>query len=131
MARTTTSDALKHVDNKYELNLLAAQRVRDLNAGVASVLPESKDKNTVRSLREIASGLLDIPGLRRELIQSYKKPVSAEFQEVNDCAADIEHTAEETQMLNQLDEELSGNVIKAEEVEEVEDKADETQPIAE
>ncbi|MDR0449298.1 MAG: DNA-directed RNA polymerase subunit omega [Rickettsiales bacterium] len=130
MARTTTSDALNNVENKYELNLLAAQRVRDLNAGVPSVLPESKDRNTVRSLREIASGKLDIDGLRRELIQSYKKPSSKEFQEEKD----IERTAEETQMLESFDAELAGGVAPVattEEVEQVEEQADETQPVAE
>ncbi|MDR0319826.1 MAG: DNA-directed RNA polymerase subunit omega [Rickettsiales bacterium] len=130
MARTTTSDTLQYVDNKYELNLLAAQRVRDLNAGIPSVLPESKDRNTVRALREIASGKIDIPGLRRELVQSYKKPTTQEFQEEKD----IEHSAEETQMLESIDAELSGDVIPAataEEVAVVEEEADETQPVAE
>lgn len=133
MARTTNSDSLKYVDNKYELNLLAAQRVRDLNAGIASVLPETKDKNTVLALREIASGKLDVPSLRRELIQSYKKPVAQEFTEEKD----IENNPEEAKMLEQFDAELSGNVVAEEpvadaaEVEQVETEADETQPVEE
>ncbi|MDR2685496.1 MAG: DNA-directed RNA polymerase subunit omega [Rickettsiales bacterium] len=124
MARTTNSDTLKYVGNKYELNLLAAQRVRDLNAGMESVLPASGDRNTVRALREIASGKLDIEGLRRELVQSYKTSAPAEeFTE--------EKVAADTEMLSAFDSEIDGSAAVAEQVAAVEAEADEAQPVAE
>ena len=33
MARTTNSDTLPYVESRYELGMLASQRVRDLNGG--------------------------------------------------------------------------------------------------
>ena len=72
MARTTNSDTLKYVDSRYELGMLATQRVRDLNGGAESVVPPKNDKPTVIALHEIASGKLDIGNLRHEFVQSYK-----------------------------------------------------------
>jgi DNA-directed RNA polymerase subunit omega len=137
MARTTNSDTLKYVNNKYELNLLAAQRVRDLNAGISSVLPESDDKNTVRALREIASGKLDVEILRKELVQSYKNDfVSGEFVESEETVEGA--NSEELQMLEQFDQELAGVVPDEEvagivggEVEKQEEAANADQPVAE
>ena len=38
MARTTNSDTLPFVESRYELGMLASQRVRDLNGGAESVV---------------------------------------------------------------------------------------------
>lgn len=72
MARTTNSDTLPFVDSRYELGMLASQRVRDLNGGATPVVERGRDKPTVTALREIASGRLDIPAIRHEFVQSYK-----------------------------------------------------------
>ena len=72
MARTTNSDTLPFVESRYELGILASQRVRDLNGGAVPVVDRDGDKSTVVALREIASGKLDIPGIRHELVQSFK-----------------------------------------------------------
>lgn len=77
MARTTNSDTLPYVDSRYELGMLASQRVRDLNGGAEPVVPQGRDKLTVVALREIASGKLDVANVRHEFIQSYKEsPIS-------------------------------------------------------
>ena len=73
MARTTNSDTLPFVESRYELGMLASQRVRDLNGGATPVVERGTDKATVTALREIASGNLDIPALRHEFVQSYKE----------------------------------------------------------
>lgn len=73
MARTTNSDTLPFVDSRYELSMLATQRVRDLNGGAAPVVDKGNDKLTVVALREIASGKLDVGNLRHEFVQSYKE----------------------------------------------------------
>ena len=117
MARITISDDLPFVDSKYELGMLSAQRVRDLNGGEAPVIPtESGEKPSVTALREIASGRLDIGALREEFVRSYKKlPVADEAEE------SLESNAEAPE-LKELDEELTG---VAEKKEELESEADE------
>ena len=73
MARTTNSDTLPYVESRYELGMLASQRVRDLNGGAEPVVEKNKDKLTVVALREIASGKLDVNAVRHEFVQSYKE----------------------------------------------------------
>ncbi|MDR1826336.1 MAG: DNA-directed RNA polymerase subunit omega [Rickettsiales bacterium] len=106
MARITISDVLPYVDNKYELGMLASQRVRDLNGGEAPVITvHPRDKATVTALREIASGQLNVDDLKREFIQSYKKmPVADEDAQTLESNAETPDLKE----LKALDEELSG-----------------------
>jgi len=66
MARVTVEDCLAHVDNRFELVLIASKRARQLANGVGSLVPQEKDKPTVLALREIAAGLIK-PGLLEEV----------------------------------------------------------------
>ncbi|WP_260292718.1 DNA-directed RNA polymerase subunit omega [Sedimenticola hydrogenitrophicus] len=59
MARVTVEDCLEHVDNRFDLVLLATKRARQLSHGVAPLLAWENDKPTVVALREIAAGLVD------------------------------------------------------------------------
>ncbi len=59
MARVTVEDCLDHVDNRFDLVLLATKRARQLVNGVAPLLEWKNDKPTVMALREIAAGLVD------------------------------------------------------------------------
>ncbi|MEJ1297003.1 MAG: DNA-directed RNA polymerase subunit omega [Candidatus Sedimenticola sp. (ex Thyasira tokunagai)] len=59
MARVTVEDCLNHVDNRFDLVLLATKRARQLVNGVDPLLPWENDKPTVMALREIAEGLVD------------------------------------------------------------------------
>ncbi len=59
MARVTVEDCLEHVDNRFDLVLLAAKRARQLANGVEPLIPWENDKATVVALREIAEGLVD------------------------------------------------------------------------
>ena len=77
MARTTNSDTLPYVDSRYELGMLASQRVRALHGGAEPVVDRDDDKLTVVALREIASGKLDVSTVRHEFVQSYKDSPSA------------------------------------------------------
>ena len=81
MARTTNADTLPFVESRYELGVLAAQRVRDLNGGAVPVVERRDDKPTVVALREIASGKLDIQFVRHELVQSFKDTPTMEEDE--------------------------------------------------
>lgn len=58
MARVTVEDCLEHVDNRFDLVLLATKRARQIANGVEPLLPWEKDKPTVMALREIAEGLV-------------------------------------------------------------------------
>lgn len=55
MARITTEDCLKNVDNMYQLVLLATKRARQLYKGSAPLVA-TKNRVIVTSLREIAAG---------------------------------------------------------------------------
>jgi DNA-directed RNA polymerase subunit omega len=58
MARVTVQDCLQHVDNRFDLVLLATKRARQLARGIAPLVPLENDKLTVVALREIAEGLV-------------------------------------------------------------------------
>ena len=59
MARVTVEDCLEHVDNRFELVMLASRRARSLRRfGNDPLVPEENDKATVIALREIAEGLI-------------------------------------------------------------------------
>jgi len=58
MARVTVEDCLEHVDNRFDLVLLATKRARQLVRGVDPKVPWENDKPTVVALREIAEGLV-------------------------------------------------------------------------
>ena len=104
MARVTNSDTLPFVESRYELGMLASQRVRDLNGGSEPVVEKSDDKLTVVALREIASGKLDIDNVRHEFVQSYK-----ETPAVSDSEASLE-IASEDPMLREIDAELENSL---------------------
>ena len=56
MARVTVEDCLDHVDNRFELTLIAARRARQLASGAVPEVEPGRDKNTVIALREVAAG---------------------------------------------------------------------------
>jgi len=56
MARVTVEDCLPMVDNRFALVLLGAKRARQLMAGARTIVEGSKNKPSVLSLREVATG---------------------------------------------------------------------------
>ncbi|MEX0605008.1 MAG: DNA-directed RNA polymerase subunit omega [Marinobacter sp.] len=59
MARVTVEDCLEHVDNRFQLVMLATKRARQIaTKGFEPMVPEANDKPTVIALREIAAGLV-------------------------------------------------------------------------
>jgi len=67
MARLTVEDCLDHVDNRFELVLVAAKRARQLAMGAEPLVEEDNDKPTVLALREIADNLIDKDKLDQEV----------------------------------------------------------------
>jgi len=58
MARITVEDCLDHVDNRFDLVLLATKRARQIANRVEPLVATQNDKPTVIALREIADGLI-------------------------------------------------------------------------
>ncbi|CAN0596600.1 MAG: DNA-directed RNA polymerase subunit omega [Marinobacter sp.] len=57
MARVTVEDCLEHVDNRFQLVMLATKRARQIaTKGFEPMVAEENDKPTVIALREIAEG---------------------------------------------------------------------------
>ncbi len=63
MARITVEDCLEHVDNRFDLVLLAASRARQIAQGADPLVPAENDKPTVIALREIAENLISDAGM--------------------------------------------------------------------
>jgi len=63
MARITVEDCLEHVENRFDLVLLAARRARQIAQGADPLVPAENDKPTVLALREIAEGLVTAAGM--------------------------------------------------------------------
>lgn len=59
MARITVEDCLPHVNNRFDLVLLAAKRARQIALGSRPLVDAQNDKPTVLALREVADGLMD------------------------------------------------------------------------
>jgi len=56
MARVTVEDCLEHMDNRFQLVMVASKRARQLANGSDAHLEWENDKPTVMALREIAEG---------------------------------------------------------------------------
>ena len=90
MARITVEDCADKVDSPYELVLVAKERAAQLNSGIEPTLDRDNDKNTVISLREIASENIKVPDLIESAIYKLRKHVaqvddeSEEDEEVGD-----------------------------------------------
>ncbi|CAM3394134.1 MULTISPECIES: DNA-directed RNA polymerase subunit omega [Pseudomonas] len=81
MARVTVEDCLEHVDNRFELVMLATKRSRQLaTGGKEPKLAWENDKPTVVALREIAAGLMDYAVIAEaEIVED--EPLFAAFED--------------------------------------------------
>ena len=90
MARVTVEDCIDKVDSPYQLVLVAKERVTQLNSGEETTLPRDNDKNTVISLREIASETIKVSDLVDSAVYKLRKHVeqiedaSEEDEEIGD-----------------------------------------------
>jgi len=79
MARVTVEDCLDHVENRFDLVMLATRRARSLRSfGNDPLIPEENDKDTVIALREIAAGLIS-----HEMLDSQEVSQEDEDIEIN------------------------------------------------
>ena len=69
MARITVEDCLDHVDNLFDLVMVASKRARKLANGAEPLVEWENDKPTVVALREIAEGLIN-----QEILDEIEQP---------------------------------------------------------
>ncbi len=90
MARITVEDCLDHVDNRFELVMLATRRARQLRSfGAHALVPEENDKPTVIALREIAAGLISQEKLDDMDIRVEDEPVIVSFGSPDERFGDL------------------------------------------
>ncbi|HEX7036235.1 MAG TPA: DNA-directed RNA polymerase subunit omega [Pseudomonadales bacterium] len=90
MARITVEDCLEHVDNRFELVMLATRRARQMRRfGVQPLVPEENDKPTVIALREIAAGLITPELLDEQEAASQDERLEVTFGIGDDEARDV------------------------------------------
>jgi len=70
MARVTVEDCLEQEENRFALVVLAAQRTRQLMKG-SPALVNAKNKPSVISLREIATGRVHYHRPSEEVVREY------------------------------------------------------------
>lgn len=86
MARVTVTDCLEHVDNRFQLVLIAAKRARQISMGAKPLVEEEDDKPTVIALREIAENLVDATILESSNIGLFNE--DEEIEEIDDEEAE-------------------------------------------
>tara|TARA_Y100000590_G_scaffold379047_1_gene446434 strand:+ start:334 stop:855 length:522 start_codon:yes stop_codon:yes gene_type:complete len=107
MARVTVEDCTDKVDSPYELVLVAKERATQLNAGVEPTLDRDNDKNTVISLREIASENIKVPDLIESAIYKLRKHV----EQIDDVAEEDEEIGDNFENLYKGEISKSGTPI--------------------
>lgn len=67
MARVTVEDCLEHVENRFELVMVASKRARQLaTGGREPLVPPENDKPTVIALREMAANKLTPEAMKEQ-----------------------------------------------------------------
>ena len=78
MARITVEDCLEHVENRFDLVLLAARRARQISRGADPLVPAENDKPTVIALREIAENLINAASMDEMEAQAQIEKISTD-----------------------------------------------------
>ena len=107
MARVTVEDCIDKVESPYELVLVAKERATQLNSGIEPTLDRDNDKNTVISLREIASENIKVPDLIESAIYKLRKHV----EQVDDGSDDDEEIGDDFENLYKGEISKSGTPI--------------------
>ena len=107
MARVTVEDCVDKVDSPYELVLVAKERATQLNSGIEPTLDKDNDKNTVISLREIASENIKVPDLIESAVYKLRKNV----EQVDDGSEEDEEVGDDFENLYKGEISKSGTPI--------------------
>jgi DNA-directed RNA polymerase subunit omega len=89
MARITVEDCLEHVDNRFQLVLMASRRARQLARGMEPQVEWENDKPTVVALREIAEGKIGPEVLDQPMIEAWEHDMEVRRGRVHITESDI------------------------------------------
>lgn len=89
MARVTVEDCLEHLDNRFELVLVATKRARQIARGSQPFVDWENDKPTVVALREIAEQHVNADVLQEEAAQEVADEAAAEAAEAQPPEGDV------------------------------------------
>ncbi len=108
MARVTIEDCAKRIPNRFELCMIAAQRVREMDSGAPSVSPDvdSQDKPCVVALKEIASDRLNYSVLKEMLIKNMRS-----HSYLDDATDSALSTQDESEIDQAIDLEIEDGLI--------------------
>lgn len=85
MARVTVEDCLDHVDNRFDLVMVASRRARQLAVHAAEPAVEwDSDKPTVVALREIAEGMTDLADKEEARVKGLAETETTESIQLSD-----------------------------------------------
>ena len=98
MARITVEDCLEHVENRFDLVLLAARRARQISQGADPLVAPENDKPTVIALREIAENLINAESMDEMEAQAKIERISTDddlIRQIAQASMDIENASVE------------------------------------
>ena len=84
MARITVEDCLDHVENRFQLVHLAAQRTKQLRRGSKIMVDSPENKEVVQALREIAAGKVSFQNIgeltvpEEDIFETYNEKLDEE-----------------------------------------------------
>lgn len=106
MARITVEDCVKVVKNRFELCLIASNRAKAILSGANTSL-DRKEKPSVIALREIASDLVDVDNIRKNIVATIKNKGVAENV--------VEDTPSDEDIIEAIKDEQESNLTHNEE----------------
>jgi DNA-directed RNA polymerase subunit omega len=96
MARITVEDCLEHVENRFDLVLLAARRARQISQGADPLVAPENDKPTVIALREIAENLINAESMDQMEAQAKIERISTDddlIRQIAQASMDIDNAS--------------------------------------
>lgn len=109
MARITVEDCVTIVPNRFELCLVASNRAKGILSGANTDL-DRKEKPAVIALREVAEGLIDVEGVRRNIVRSIKNRGVVEINSANEHVSEVMGSQNDSQMILSDDTFVDENV---------------------
>jgi DNA-directed RNA polymerase omega subunit len=101
MARVTVEDCVMIIPNRFELCLVASNRAKSILSGVATTL-DRKEKPAVISLREIADKMVDVEGIRKNIVRNIKNRGISDYNQLVENSENSETVIEEIESQNMV-----------------------------
>ncbi len=93
MARVTVEDCVDKIPNRFDLDMHAAQRARQITGGADLTIDRDRDKNPVVALREIAEQTVKPKHLEEALVGNLQR-VQVDDDDAPDEVGSLSQSAE-------------------------------------